>query len=67
MSITSAEPVSKSWMSTIQQNRYGALWLILAIVASIPIFWSGFVSLGDAWLTPEYSHGPIIPLRSSRS
>jgi len=64
MSITSAEPVSKSWMSTIQQNRYGALWLILAIVASIPIFWSGFVSLGDAWLTPEYSHGPIIPLLS---
>ena len=63
MSIMSA-PTSGSWMTTIQENRYGALWLILAVAASIPIFWSGFVSLGDAWLTPEYSHGPIIPLLS---
>ena len=64
MSLTSDAQISNSWGSTIRENRYGALWLILAIIASIPIFWSGFVSLGDAWLTPEYSHGPIIPLLS---
>jgi len=38
---------------------FGAL-----ILASIPVFWFGFLSLGRAWATPEYSHGPIIPLIS---
>ena len=64
MSVMSDPQRSNGWINTIAQNRYGALWLILAVVASIPIFWTGFVSLGDAWLTPEYSHGPIIPLLS---
>jgi len=43
----------------------GGLWLILAAVAALPIFWFGFQSLGDAWMTPEYSHGPIIPILSA--
>ena len=43
---------------------YGGLWFIVALLAAIPVFWSGFVSLGDAWITPEYSHGPIIPILS---
>jgi exosortase D (VPLPA-CTERM-specific) len=42
----------------------GLFWLTLLVAASIPVFWFGFVSLGEAWLTPEYSHGPIIPLIS---
>lgn len=50
--------------TTLRQNRFGMLWFVLALVAAIPIFWSGFVSLGDAWLTPEYSHGPLIPILS---
>ncbi|WP_175478903.1 VPLPA-CTERM-specific exosortase XrtD [Rubrimonas cliftonensis] len=29
------------------------------------MFWSGLVSLVDAWSVPEYSHGPIIPLIST--
>ena len=41
-------------------NRAGT-----AIVAAIPIFWTGFVSLGQAWATPEYSHGPLIPVLSA--
>lgn len=45
-------------------NGYGGLWFILLLVGSLPVFWFGFVSLGDAWTTPEYSHGPIIPLLS---
>ncbi len=40
-----------------------ALFLALCAV-SIPIFWFGFESLARAWATPEYSHGPIIPLIS---
>ena len=31
---------------------------------SIPVFWLGLVSLGSAWMTAEYSHGPLIPLIS---
>jgi exosortase D (VPLPA-CTERM-specific) len=42
----------------------GLFWLTLLVAASIPVFWLGFVSLGKAWITPEYSHGPLIPLLS---
>ena len=42
----------------------GLFWLALLIAGSIPVFWLGFVSLGRAWITPEYSHGPLIPLIS---
>ena len=42
----------------------GTVWFILICVATIPVFWLGFVSLGKAWVTPEYSHGPLIPLIS---
>ncbi|MGR3540533.1 MAG: VPLPA-CTERM-specific exosortase XrtD [Hasllibacter sp.] len=41
------------------------LWLLIALVAaSVPVFWIGIVSLGEAWSTPEYSHGPLIPVIS---
>ncbi len=39
------------------------LFLLLCVVA-IPIYWIGLVSLASAWSTPEYSHGPLIPLIS---
>ena len=39
----------------------GLGWLLLLVVASLPVFWLGFVSLGKAWMTAEYSHGPLIP------
>ena len=42
----------------------GFFWLILLVVGSIPVFWAGLSSLGAAWVTPEYSHGPLIPLIS---
>jgi len=45
-------------------NRVGLFWFVLLVVGSIPIFWIGFVSLGAAWSTPEYSHGPLIPVIS---
>jgi exosortase D (VPLPA-CTERM-specific) len=40
-------------------------WLLaLLVAASVPVFWIGLVSLVEAWGTPEYSHGPLIPLIS---
>lgn len=45
-------------------NPAGLFWLVLLIGASLPVFWIGLVSLGAAWSTPEYSHGPLIPLIS---
>lgn len=45
-------------------NLTGFGWFVLLVVAAIPVYWIGFVSLGKAWITPEYSHGPLIPLIS---
>jgi len=42
----------------------GLAWLLLLVVSAVPVFWLGFVSLGKAWMTAEYSHGPLIPLIS---
>ena len=51
-------------MKRLDAHGYGGLWFLLMLLAPLPIFWFGFVSLGDAWTTPEYSHGPIIPILS---
>jgi exosortase len=40
------------------------VWFVLLIVAALPVYWLGLQSLGRAWITPEYSHGPLIPLIS---
>jgi exosortase D (VPLPA-CTERM-specific) len=45
-------------------NPAGLGWLLLLVVASLPVFWLGFGSLLKAWSTAEYSHGPLIPLIS---
>jgi len=45
-------------------NPMGLFWFIALIAVALPIFWLGFKSLGAAWITPEYSHGPLIPLIS---
>ncbi|MGL4308847.1 MAG: VPLPA-CTERM-specific exosortase XrtD [Paracoccaceae bacterium] len=42
----------------------GFLLFVALLAVSLPLFWSGFVSLAKAWATPEYSHGPLIPLIS---
>ncbi len=42
----------------------GAALLALMLMGSLPIFWLGLASIGQAWMTPEYSHGPLIPLIS---
>ncbi len=45
-------------------NPAGLAWFLLLLAGSVPIFWIGLVSLGQAWATPEYSHGPLIPVIS---
>jgi exosortase D (VPLPA-CTERM-specific) len=45
-------------------NPGGLALFLLLCVASFPIFWFGFESLIAAWSTPEYSHGPLIPIIS---
>lgn len=43
---------------------YGLAWFALLVLAPLPIFWLGLDSLARAWATPEYSHGPLIPIIS---
>lgn len=47
-------------------RRPGAgLGLLLALAAgSVPLFGLGFSALAKAWITPEYSYGPLIPVIS---
>jgi exosortase D (VPLPA-CTERM-specific) len=56
--------ISKSRAAYFAANPIGLAWFALMVLAAMPIFWIGFVSLGAAWITPEYSHGPLIPLIS---
>nr|WP_216665615.1 VPLPA-CTERM-specific exosortase XrtD [Pseudoruegeria sp. HB172150] len=51
-------------MNSVTLNPVGLLLFLLLVAGSIPIFWIGFVSLGKAWSTAEYSHGPLIPIIS---
>ncbi|MFV0491256.1 MAG: VPLPA-CTERM-specific exosortase XrtD [Pseudorhodobacter sp.] len=45
-------------------NPVGLGWILLLVLSAVPIYWIGLVSLGQAWITPEYSHGPLIPIIS---
>jgi exosortase D (VPLPA-CTERM-specific) len=45
-------------------NPAGLLAFALTVAGSLPVFWLGFDSLARAWATPEYSHGPLIPVIS---
>lgn len=59
---TDHTPLAAPWQT--RPNWPGLLGFIALIAAAVPIFWIGFVSLGAAWSTAEYSHGPLIPLIS---
>ncbi len=49
----------------IRTLPWGGLVLALLLFGGGPLFWPGLLSLGRAWSTPEYSHGPLIPLISA--
>ncbi len=59
-----SDAASTSLRATALPSTAGLFWLALLVLGSVPVFWIGFVSLGQAWITPEYSHGPLIPLIS---
>jgi exosortase D (VPLPA-CTERM-specific) len=42
----------------------GLFWFILAVLATLPLFWIGLAGLATEWQRPEFSHGPVIPLLS---
>lgn len=42
----------------------GAAWLLVAVVATLPLFGFGLAGLAEAWARPEFSHGPVIPVLS---
>lgn len=59
--------VSSESLATLPARRLnpaGLFWFGLLVLGSAPLFWIGLESLGRAWTTPEYSHGPLIPIIS---
>ncbi len=42
----------------------GLALLAATVGGAIAFYWSGLITLGDAWSTAEYSHGPLIPVLS---
>ena len=62
--VTASERTAVDRWPAYGMRAAGLVWLAVLIVSTIPLFWLGFVSLGQAWITPEYSHGPLIPMIS---
>ena len=56
--------ISPASARSLSLNPLGLAWFALLVISAIPMFWLGFTSLAAAWITPEYSQGPIIPLIS---
>ena len=44
---------------------WGVFWLVVATLAAAVYFQTGILALLSAWTTPEYSHGPLIPVLSA--
>ncbi|GAB5390365.1 MAG: hypothetical protein Alpg2KO_33330 [Alphaproteobacteria bacterium] len=59
--MATSDSLSSSGLRPTGVNPVGLGLFTLLMLVSVPIFWIGFVSLGQAWTTPEYSHGPLIP------
>lgn len=54
----------RSLVPALRFSPLGIALFATLVLGAIPVFWIGFVSLGQAWSTAEYSHGPLIPLIS---
>lgn len=62
MSVTNQD--KQFGMPVAAVNAPGLAWFALLVLGALPVFWIGLVSLAKAWSTPEYSHGPLIPVIS---
>ena len=54
-----------TWRDLPRAGFAGPFWLVIATVAAGIYFREGLQTLFTAWATPEYSHGPIIPVLSA--
>jgi exosortase D (VPLPA-CTERM-specific) len=61
MSVSKSDISPPNALSSVQMNPVGIGWFVLLVISAIPIYWIGMVFLGQTWMTPEYSHGPLIP------
>lgn len=64
MSISEASPSRRFDHKSFEVNYTGVFWFFALVIASLPVFWLGITFLAKTWATPEYSHGPLIPLIS---
>mgnify|MGYP005850004467 CR=1 FL=1 len=51
--------------ATVRRIGWGPVLLGLSVLAAAILFQDGLRALGAAWATPEYTHGPVIPLLSA--
>lgn len=42
----------------------GLIWLAVALIGAAVLFWPSIYFLLEVWHSPDYSHGPLIPLLS---
>ena len=63
MSSLSDQPRGLRLAGTFQ--TWGLVWLALAVIGAGVYFQTGIAALLEAWSTPEYSHGPLIPVLSA--
>ena len=54
-----------TWRDLPRAGFAGPFWLVIATLAAGTYFHEGLDALLTAWATPEYSHGPIIPVLSA--
>lgn len=47
------------------KSYLGPVIYTVLIVSAVFVYWEGLESLVVVWQTPEYSHGPVIPLLSA--
>lgn len=63
MSMTSSPAPSLRPLGAFQ--TWGVFWLAVATLGAGVYFQTGVDALLTAWATPEYSHGPLIPVLSA--
>lgn len=64
MSVQSSSADSGLFIWGYRLDIRGLTAFILLMLVSLPVFWLCFTSLAKVWVTPEYSHGPLIPIIS---
>ena len=66
MSVSDAFSGSRSAQGATRPKTqpWGLFWFALAVLSAGLYFQTGVQALAEAWVLPEYSHGPLIPLLS---